>query len=131
MIATLLAAWKLPETNEHMGEVKKGKLIDFPLLWKTLFDPNVGMTFIITLIFFLAFACALIYGFQPFTMNVLKITESQNAQLFTLFGVVGLISQNLLLTDCLEYQMEFRTRLNPSSKLYSLALKTDVGGSKI
>lgn len=95
LIATALAALYLPETNAHMGEVKEGKLIDIEKLWKTLFDPNVGMTFIITLIFFLAFACALIYGFQPFTMNVLKITESQNAQLFTLFGVVGLVAQNL------------------------------------
>ena len=62
----------------------------------TLFDPNVGMTFIITLIFFLAFACAIIYGFQPFTMNVLKISQQQNAILFTVFGIVGLISQTFL-----------------------------------
>lgn len=95
-LAAVLAHVYLPETNEHMGEVARGKLFDFPKMWQTLFDPNVGMTFVISLIFFLAFACALIYGFQPFTMNVLKITESQNAQLFTLFGVVGLIAQNLL-----------------------------------
>lgn len=96
VIATVLAALYLPETNKHMGEVAHAKLFDFHKMWKTLFDPNVGMTFIISLVFFLAFACALIYGFQPFTMNVLRITESQNAQIFTLFGVVGLISQNLI-----------------------------------
>ncbi len=95
-LAAALTAVYLPETNKHMGEVVKGKLFDFVRMWKTLFDPNVGMTFLISLIFFLAFSCALIYGFQPFTMNVLKISEAQNAQLFTLFGVVGLVSQNLL-----------------------------------
>jgi MFS family permease len=96
LIATLLTALYLPETNKHMGEVKHGKLFDFPRMWKTLFDPNVGITFVISLVFFLAFSCAIIYGFQPFTMNVLKITQSQNAILFTMFGIIGLISQTFL-----------------------------------
>jgi MFS family permease len=95
-VAAVLTYLYLPETNKHMGEVKGGKLFDLPKLWHTLFDPNVGMTFIISLIFFLAFSCAIIYGFQPFTMNVLHITESQNAILFTMFGVIGLISQTFL-----------------------------------
>jgi predicted MFS family arabinose efflux permease len=79
-----------------MGEVKHGKLFDFGKLWHTLFDPNVGVTFLISLIFFLAFSCAIIYGFQPFTLNILKISPSQNALLFTMFGVVGLISQTFI-----------------------------------
>src|SRR5258708_6233991 len=62
VIATIITALYLPETNKHMGEVKKGKLFDFGMLWHTLFDKNVGMTFIISLIFFLSFACAVIYG---------------------------------------------------------------------
>jgi MFS family permease len=96
IVATILTAVYLPETNTHMGEVKKGKLFDFPQMWRTLFDPNVGMTFVITLVFFLAFACAILYGFQPFTMNILKISQVQNAVLFTLFGIVGLITQTFL-----------------------------------
>jgi MFS family permease len=96
IIATILTYLYLPETNTHMGEVQKGKLFDFPKMWRTLFDPNVGVTFIITLIFYLAFACAILYGFQPFTLNVLKLTESQNALLFTMFGAVGLFAQNLV-----------------------------------
>jgi MFS family permease len=94
-IAAILTHLYLPETNKHMGEVQKGKLFDFPKLWRTLFDPNVGATFIITLLFMMAFSCAVIYGFQPFTLNTLHITESQNAFLFTLFGAVGLVSQNV------------------------------------
>lgn len=96
VIAVILTAMYLPETNQHMGEITKAKLFDFHKMWKTLFDPNVGMTFLISLVYFLAFSCAVIYGFQPFTMNVLKITTTQNAQLFTLFGVIGLIAQTLI-----------------------------------
>jgi DHA1 family multidrug resistance protein-like MFS transporter len=36
------------------------------------------------------------YGFQPFTLHVLKVSQTANAMLFTMFGAVGLISQNLL-----------------------------------
>ncbi len=96
VIAVILTALYLPETNKHMGEVRHGKLFDFPRMWHTLFDENVGMTFVISLIFFMAFSCALIYGFQPFTLHILKITTQQNAVLFTIFGIVGLISQNLI-----------------------------------
>lgn len=96
LLAAILTFLYLPETNQHMGEVKHGKLFDFKKLWHTLFDPNVGVTFLISLLFFLAFSCALIYGFQPFTMNVLHMSDSQNALLFTLFGIIGLISQTFL-----------------------------------
>jgi MFS family permease len=95
-VAVILTALYLPETNKHMGEVQKGKLFDFPKMWHTLFDPGVGMTFLITLVFFMAFACSIMYGFQPFTLHVLKISQTANAMLFTMFGAVGLISQNLL-----------------------------------
>lgn len=96
VIAALLTIFFLPETNKYMGEVQKSKLFDFGKMWHTLFDPNVGVTFIITLIFFLAFACSIIYGYQPFTKNILHISDTMNAVLFTLFGVVGLISQTFI-----------------------------------
>lgn len=99
LVAAALTALYLPETNKHLGEVKKGKLFDFPKMWHTLFDASVGPTFLITLVFSLAFSCAIIYGFQPFTINVLKVTEFQNAVLFTMFGAVGLLSQNLLVAQ--------------------------------
>lgn len=96
LIAVLLTAVYLPETNKHMGEVKKEKLFDFAKMWHTLFDPNVGPTFMVTMIYFLAFSCAIIYGFQPFLLNVLKISAFQNSVLFTVFGIVGLITQTYL-----------------------------------
>ncbi|MBP9695507.1 MAG: MFS transporter [Candidatus Magasanikbacteria bacterium] len=94
ILAAILTIVYLPETNTHMGEVEKSRLFDFKKLWHTLFDPGVGITFLISLIFFLAFSCSLIYGFQPFTMGILNVTESQNALLFMVFGVVGIIAQN-------------------------------------
>ncbi|KKR31893.1 MAG: Major facilitator superfamily transporter [Candidatus Gottesmanbacteria bacterium GW2011_GWC2_39_8] len=93
LIAVILTAIYLPETNTGMKEIQKGKVFDFPRLWHTLFDKDVGTTFLISLIFFLAFSCAIIYGFQPYTSKVLKISPSMNAILFTIFGGVGLISQ--------------------------------------
>lgn len=103
VVAVLLTAFYLPETNKYMGKVEKGKLFDFPKLWHTLFEPQLGATFIITLVYYLAFACALIYGFQPFTLKVLHITTAQNAMLFTLFGVIGLIAQNLVVQPVSRY----------------------------
>lgn len=96
ILAIIITAIFLPETNKFMGQVREGKLIDLPKLWHTLFDPQLGRTFLISLIFFLAFSCAIIYGFQPFTLKVLKITVTQNAMLFTLFGTIGLITQTFL-----------------------------------
>lgn len=96
VIAVVLTALYLPETNQHMGETKHGKLFDFAKLWHTLFDANVGPTFLISLIFFLAFSCAIIYGFQPFTLKMLHLDQRQNAYLFTMFGIVGLLSQTFL-----------------------------------
>lgn len=114
IIALALTAFFLPETNKHMGEVRTDKLFDFVKMGKTLFDQNVGMTFVISLIFSLAFACAIIYGFQPFTLNVLKLTTSQNALLFTMFGAVGLISQTFIVgrvTKALGLKKSFTTAL--------------------
>ncbi len=96
VIAAILAGLYLPETNTHLGEVKEGKLFDFHRIWHMLFDKNVGVMFLISFVFFLAFACSLIYGFQPFVLNTLHLTESQNALLFTIFGAVGLFAQTFL-----------------------------------
>jgi len=93
IVAVFLTAIFLPETNKHMGEVRHGKLFDFAKLWHMLFDPQIGITFLVSLFYFFAFACAIIYGFQPFAIKVIGITSQQNAILFTLFGAVGLISQ--------------------------------------
>lgn len=96
VVAVILTALYLPETNKFIGQVQKGKLFDFKGMWHFLFDPKVGMIFLISLVYFLAFACSVIYGFQPYTINVLKVSQTENAILFTIFGAVGLFAQNLV-----------------------------------
>jgi len=92
LTAVILTALFLPETNKHIGEVKHGKLFNFAKLWHALFDPNVGLTFLITLFYFFAFFL-FIYAFQPYVVKILKLSVNQIAILFTVFGAVGLIMQ--------------------------------------
>ncbi len=95
LVATIFTWAYLPETNKHMGEVKSGKLFDLPKLWHTLFDPQVGITFIISLLYFFSFALFL-YAFQPYAVKVLNLSPNQISLLFTIIGVAGLITQLLL-----------------------------------
>lgn len=118
-IAVIITWIYLPETNTHLQETSHGKFFDFPKMWRTLFDPNVGATFLISLLFFLTFSCAIMYGFQPFTLNVLKLNQSQNASLFTLFGLVGFLTQNYLVG---RYTTYFGTRKSFSSSILMTAV---------
>jgi len=94
-VAVLVTALFLPETNKHLGEVKRGKLFDLKKLYNTLFDPNVGTTFVISLFYFLAFSL-FIYAFQPYSVKILKLSANQISLLFMAVGVVGLITQTFL-----------------------------------
>lgn len=95
-IAVVITFLFLPETNTHRGEVKKGKLFDFKALADAVTDPNVGRTLLITLLYSTAFSL-MIYVYQPFSVKVLNMTPAQISMLFTLFGIVGLISQIVVL----------------------------------
>ena len=94
VVAVVITAIFLPETNKHMGQIEhKGKLFDFPLLARTLVDEKAGATLLISLLYMFAFSMAMIYGFQPFSRHVLHMTDTQIALVFTMFGLVGLITQ--------------------------------------
>lgn len=95
-ISVLLTAIFLPETNKHLGEVKKGRLFDLPKLAHALTDQNVGPTLLITLLTSFAFGM-LIYAFQPYSIKALHLGPTGISALFTLFGIVGLISQIFIL----------------------------------
>jgi MFS family permease len=96
LVAVLITALILPETNKHMGEVRKGKLFDFPKLFHALTDPNVGTTLILSLVYSLAFGM-FIFAFQPFATKVLGLTLNQISLTFMVFGIVGLITQVFIL----------------------------------
>jgi len=114
LIAAVITAIYLPETNKHIGQVKKGKLFDFAKLWQALFDPNVGITLLITFVYFLAFACSLIYGFQPFSKRILHLSDVQISLLFMIFGVIGLVMQVFFVPRI--------TKLLGLKKAYSLSI---------
>lgn len=96
VVAILLTAIVLPETNVHTGQVVHGKLFDIRKLVMSVFDKNVGTTLLITLLY--SFALSLfIYTFQPFSVKILKLSPGQIATIFTVFGLVGFIAQALLI----------------------------------
>ena len=96
LAAVIITALFLPETNKHMGEVRKGKLFDWSHLFHALFDKNIGPTLLISLFYFTAFG-TFIYAFQPFSIKVLHMTVQRISLLFTVIGCLGLFSQIVLL----------------------------------
>jgi MFS family permease len=96
VIAVVVTYILLPETNQHMGEVKKGKLFDFESMISALTQKNVGPTLLITLFYFTAFSL-MIYAFQPYATKGLHMDPKGISMLFTLFGIVGLIAQIFVL----------------------------------
>ena len=110
ILAVVLTALVLPETNKHMGEVREGKLFEFDKLFHALFDEKVGATLLITLFYSIAFSL-FIYAFQPFSVKMLHLSPHQISWLFTMYGVLGLVSQVLLvqrLTRWLGLKQAFR-----------------------
>lgn len=95
-IAIILTAVLLPETNKHIGQVEDKKLFDFKKLAASLFDPNIGRTLLVTLLVAFAFGM-FIYAYQPFSVKVLNLNPTQISTNFVIFGIVGLISQLVLI----------------------------------
>ncbi len=91
-VSVLMTILFLPETNKFMGTASKEKLFDFVQLSRELFNPNIGRILLITLLYSTAFGM-FIYAFQPFSIQILKLTSSQISTIFVVFGVVGLIMQ--------------------------------------
>ncbi len=119
VIAVLVTYFLLPETNKHIGQVMHhGKLFDFAKLVKAAFDPNVGVTLVITLFYFMAFSL-FIYAFQPFTVKNLHLSANQIAGLFILFGVVQLVSQLFLVQ---RVSQKFGTKKAFSGAIFLVAL---------
>lgn len=96
LVAVIATTIFLPETNKNIGEVKESKFFNFKKLFHALTDENVGITLLITL--FYSFALSLlIFGYQPFSVKVLNLSSDKISILFTLFGIVGLVTQVFLL----------------------------------
>jgi len=92
VVAVLLTAFVLEETNTHEKEVAHGKLFDFKRLVTALSDPAVGKTLTLSLLYAFAFGIY-IYAFQPFAVKALGMSDQMVAVTFTAVGVVGFIAQ--------------------------------------
>lgn len=95
-IAVIMTWLFLPETNKAIGKVKNDKLFDFPKLARSLTNKTVGSTLLLTLLYFTSFSL-FIYGFQSASVKAIHMTASQISFLFTIFGVLGLFAQLVLL----------------------------------
>lgn len=94
-VAIVLTWLILPETNPHIGKAVTGKIIDLRKLVLTLVDKNVGLTLLVSLIYSIALGL-FIFAFQPFSINVLHLSARELSLMFTMYGIIGLISQVLL-----------------------------------
>lgn len=92
IVAVVMTQLFLPETNKHMGQVKHDKLFDFGKLIHALTNRTVGATLLLTLLYSSAFAM-FIYGFQSASVKAYHMSANQISLIFTIFGVLGLVSQ--------------------------------------
>lgn len=96
VIATIATVLFLPETNKHIGQVSNEKLFDLRKLALMLFDKSVGVTLLISLLFSTTFGL-FIFAFQAFSVKGLQLSPNNIASIYTLFGVLGIIAQTLLI----------------------------------
>jgi len=109
-IAVILTAIILPETNKHMGEVSHSKLFDWKKLFGSLFDVKIGKTILVSLVYSFAFGM-FIYAYQPFSVKILHLSAQAISINFTIFGIVGLISQSLIIPRTIKKFGEQKTLL--------------------
>ena len=95
LFALIITYLFLPETNKHLGEVKRSAFFNFKKLFQATFDENVGATLLITLFNAISFSL-MIFAYQPFSLKILKLSANQISLLFTMFGAVGLTTQLFL-----------------------------------
>ncbi len=95
-IAILLTWFILPETNKNIGQVAHGQLIDLRKLARAVVDKNVGMTLLVSLLYSFAFSL-FIFAYQPVSVRVLHLSPTQISESFTVFGIMGLVSQLLII----------------------------------
>jgi len=96
LIAVILTIVFLPESNRNIGQVIKGKLFDIKHLVNSIFDEAVGTTLLVSLLY--SFTLSLyIYAYQPFSVKILHMSATEISINFTVFGIVGLITQLLII----------------------------------
>lgn len=96
LFALLITSFVLPETNTHKGEIPPGKLFDIRKLGMALVDEAIGETLLISFLYSVALSL-FISVYQPFARDVLRLTDIQISINFTVLGLVGFISQIVII----------------------------------
>jgi len=96
LLAVALTTFLLPETNQHMGEIREGKLFDLKKLMLMLFDRQVGPTLFIWLLYAVSFGMFIV-TFSSYGITALSFSASDTALLFTATGVIQLIMQAIVI----------------------------------
>lgn len=92
LLAVLLTAFVLEETNKQIGKIMHEKLFNLKKMFEAILDPSIGMTLTISFVYSLAFSL-FIFAYQPVSVKALGLSAKQISTNFVLFGLVGLISQ--------------------------------------
>jgi predicted MFS family arabinose efflux permease len=94
LIATIITLVFLPETNQNINPKAQLKLADlgFSKLLTAFRMPKVGLVFNVNFLSGLSFTI-FTFSFQPFFIKVLGQNEQTLALVFTMVGLIGVISQ--------------------------------------
>lgn len=102
LITVAITAKFLPETNKHMvKDISMQGVFDFKKLFSALSDKATGTTLLISLIYNIAFGL-FIFAFQPYAKEVLKLTDTEVGMVYTLYGLVGLITQGIIIPQTMK-----------------------------
>lgn len=97
LITVVVTALFLPETNKNRVEhVDLKNVFDFKKLAMAIAEPATGMTLLLSLIYNTAFGL-FIFAFQPFAVKVLELSANTISVIYTIYGVVGLVSQGVII----------------------------------
>lgn len=96
VVSIIMTMVLLPETNKHKREVENKKFFDLKPLWQALENKEVAEILVVTLLYSFGWAM-FTYAYQPFAVKVLNMSVQQIAEMFTWFGVIGVVTQTLLL----------------------------------
>jgi predicted MFS family arabinose efflux permease len=93
LVATILAWVVLPETLKKREPMRWGwQLFGFGRIFQAMTRPKLGPVFLLT--FFSGFTFTIFtFAFQPFFLEILKQDAKSLAVMFTLVGVVGVLTQ--------------------------------------
>lgn len=94
LVAVFLTVWLLPETLIHPKTAIQWnwQMFGFGKILKSTTRPKLGKLFILT--FFSGFSFTIFtFALQPFFLNILQQDAKALASLFTLIGVIGLLTQ--------------------------------------